>query len=222
MSRPAARSTPPARQSEDKDLFTSLSRVLTSSAAFAAMTPVEMRLYISLAVRHTGKNNGQIVLGSRDAAEDVGCNRKTAMAAFLRLEELGIIVRRYKGKLLKDDKGNISGASERRASEWELTDFHTWEGDEMVPASRTYTDWSPKAQAIVPGSRSPTLPKPRAGAKKLAPPGARRASPKSGPTWNGTVWVHNGKRITPEQAEALEPSRRSGRAEPVEPGSVAF
>lgn len=211
--RPAAIATPVSQPSDEKDLFTSLSRVLTSSPAFALLTAVEVRLYIALAVRHTGRNNGQIVLGSAAASAEIGCSKPTVLAAFHRLEQLGLVIRRYKGKLLPGANGKISGGSERRASEWELTDFHTWNGDEMVPAARTYTDWCPKAQAIVPGKRSKSLPKPRAGASKAKPATRVPSRPKSP--------IRRPASVSPTSASSAPP--RSQRSEPTipEPASAA-
>lgn len=214
MSRSRVEDTPIAQPSEGEDNFTSMSRVLTTSAAFATLTAVEVRLYLALAIRHNGYNNGEIVLGVAKAVEETGICRQKVMPAFHRLEELGLIVRRYMGKLLKDKQGRISGASEKRASEWEITDFHTWdapigtEDRRKIPAARTFADWSPSAQAIVPGSRSPDLPKPRTGATKVP------AKPRS--TTKARTAVKRPASVSATKAAPSTPSR-SQRSEPAIP-----
>lgn len=169
MTRSRLQTTPVQPPSPDKDTFISLSRALMTSPAFSALKPLEARLYLALIVRHDGYNNGKIVLGVRDAAKELSVSKTTILPAFNRLVELGLIVRKVKGEIYLDTNGKVSADSERKASEWEITDYNTWEGDKQIEAKRTYLDWSPEAQAIVAGSRPKNLPKPRMNGTKITP-----------------------------------------------------
>lgn len=154
MTRPRNDNTPVPEVREGEDAFTQLSRALTTSPAFATLTAVQMRIYLAIAIRHNGYNNGQIILGVAKAVEETHISRRPVMAAMNRLEELGLVIRRCKGKLLKDENGRISGASQKMASEWEVTDFHTWnapmvaEDRQKVPPSRLFLRWSVEKQAL--------------------------------------------------------------------------
>lgn len=214
MTRPRIENTPIPQPIEGEDNFTSISRMLASSAAFGTLTPVEMRIYLAIAIRHNGFNNGQIVLGVAKAVEETGICRQKVMPALRRLEDLGLIVRRYMGKLLKDKEGRISGASEKRASEWEITDFHTWDKPigskdrKMISASRNYADWSPEKQEIVPGHWSKNLPKPRAGASASKPKSATRvpSKPKSPIRRPASVSATKPAPSAPSRSQRSEPA----------------
>lgn len=172
MSRSRLETTPIQQPSPEKDNFTSFSRVLTTSPAFNELKGIELRLYMALAIRHDGYNNGKIVLGARDAAKELRVSKNTVLPCFRRLVELGLIIRRVKGEIYLDKTGKVSADSERIASEWEITDYNTWEDTTQVPAKRTYMDWCPKTGQIVEGSRPKNLPKPRMNGTTITPPPA--------------------------------------------------
>lgn len=70
---------------------------LLDSDAWQSLKPAEIALYIALAKRYFGKNNGKISMSVRQAARIVHIHRDTAMKAFTTLEDRGFIKAIIKG-----------------------------------------------------------------------------------------------------------------------------
>jgi hypothetical protein len=64
------------------------------------LTPFERDVLWLLIRRHNGKNNGDISLGAREAAEWYGYGKTTANDALRHLEETGFISAVHKGHLV--------------------------------------------------------------------------------------------------------------------------
>lgn len=85
---------------------------LYDSSAFQALHPVPRALYLDMARKHNGYNNGSIAYSVRDACERLHIGDMTACRAFRALQQLGLIVCTRRGSL-----------KTRQSSEWKLTAF---------------------------------------------------------------------------------------------------
>jgi len=83
---------------------------LYDSAAFQALHPVPRALYLDLARRFNGHNNGCIAYSNREACHRLHIHPMFACRAFRALEQLGLIVCTKRGSL-----------KTRKSSEWKLT-----------------------------------------------------------------------------------------------------
>lgn len=170
MSRPKQEFTPVYVPKSDEDTFARVSHALLSSMVFMTLPASETKLYMNVVSRFSGTNNGLIVLGAREAAASTEMARNTVMRAFKELERKGFLIRRYMGEIIRGKDGLIGPECERLASEWEITDVHTYDGERAMPAKRTYLDFDPTAGnqdpgkgptgAIVAGLRSAMTPQP--------------------------------------------------------------
>lgn len=106
---------------------------LQATVAWATMRPGPRALYIELKRRFNGKNNGQIFLSHRDAAEALSVHRNTVGPWFRELEARGFI------RLTVGPHLGPSGIGE--ASVWALEELPTHDGK---PAGKAFTWWAEK------------------------------------------------------------------------------
>jgi hypothetical protein len=71
-------------------------------------------LYIEIAARYRGNNNGKISFSMREASRALHSNFRTALRKFRQLQQRGFIVEAVKG----------SYGGQRSASRWRLTEFN--------------------------------------------------------------------------------------------------
>ncbi len=71
--------------------FVALPHYMLRSPAWLSLSPVARSIYVELASRYNGSNNGRLVLSAREAAERVGCSKNTAARAVAELIEKGFI-----------------------------------------------------------------------------------------------------------------------------------
>ena len=89
---------------------------MLNTSAWQTLGVVARSLYIELASRYHGLNNGQIIFSVRQAAKALKTSKDTAARAFEELQRFGFIVVQKKGGFnLKELKG--------QATEWRLTEF---------------------------------------------------------------------------------------------------
>lgn len=80
--------------------------------AWAALSPVGAKLYIEIAKRYNGQNNGEISLSVREAAAAVRCDKDRAHEGLRELQDKGFICATTLGSFHR--KGG-------NATEWRLT-----------------------------------------------------------------------------------------------------
>ena len=95
--------------------FVQLPHFILDSAAFASLSPLAQALLVHLVRRYNGRNNGEIGLGHRKAADLCNVNKNTIKRGFDELEDRGFI------KALRRGGFNMKDPSTRRATEWRLT-----------------------------------------------------------------------------------------------------
>jgi hypothetical protein len=109
-----------------------LYRWMLKSAAWKSLSIVARALYVELANRYFGNNNGQIAYSVRQAAEEFKISKDTASRAFDQLQARGFItVGRKGGFNLKEHKG--------QATEWRLTEHPC---GEQTFATKEFTRWT--------------------------------------------------------------------------------
>ena len=126
--------------------FTKLEHWLLKTDAWRSLPPASRALYIELAQRYNGSNNGEISLSVREAARLIHVAKDTATKSFHELEAKGFIRR------------NVCGSfnwKEGRATTWILTE-HDLDGQ---TATKDFV--RPQSEKLKPGPRSGTkCPKP--------------------------------------------------------------
>ena len=84
------------------------------TAAWCALTAAARAVYLELAARYNGRNNGALALSARDAARRCNINKDTACRAFHELAEHGFIECVTPGGFSR---------KVRHATEWRLTQY---------------------------------------------------------------------------------------------------
>ena len=107
---PAARSNQPIEQ------FVMLRHSLLYSERYQSLPAVAQALYVRIAARYNGRNNGQIPYSARDAKKELHIGQYTAYRAFKKLREQDLIIRRKRGSFVRKTQ-------EAKASEWEVIEF---------------------------------------------------------------------------------------------------
>lgn len=110
--------------------FVQLRLALLDCPAWRALTAQERTVYVHLAKRYNGSNNGWLAFSVRDAAEECSISKNTAARAFLRLEELGFV-----------DCVTPGGFSRKtpHAAEWRLTAYPC--NRALLPGSMRFMKW---------------------------------------------------------------------------------
>jgi hypothetical protein len=121
---------------------------MLATPAWCALTPAARAVYIVLAARFNGFNNGSIGLSARDAARLCNINKDTATRAFRQLIDCGFIEAVTPGGF---------GRKVRHATEWRLTQYRC-DLSGALP-SKGFARWRPPIQNAVP-KQGPSGPKP--------------------------------------------------------------
>jgi hypothetical protein len=107
---------------------------LLQSPAWRSLPPTARALYIELARRYNGSNNGRISFSVREGADALHVGKDTAAHNLKILEERGFIVR------IK--RGAFSLKTSREASEWRLTE-HDQDAPHPNHATKDFMGWQP-------------------------------------------------------------------------------
>lgn len=103
---------------------------MMNTAAWRSLTPSQRSIYIEIAARYTGINNGYISLSVREAAALCHINKDTASRALKVLQERGFIEISAEGAF---------GHKKRHATEWRLT-IEDCDRSNTV-AKKTFANW---------------------------------------------------------------------------------
>jgi len=122
---------------------------LMATPAWKDLNATARAIYIEIAQRYNGTNNGFIVYGLREASRDLKIGTSTAKRTFDDLQAHGFIVAEQRGHFRW--KIDITGERHRPATEWRLTEYHN---DKTVAIESKYptkefTRWT-KIQNTVP------------------------------------------------------------------------
>lgn len=153
--------------------FLKLEHWLLKTPAWRSLVPASRALYVEIAQRYNGSNNGEMSLSVREAAHLIHVAKDTANKAFHELEAKGFIRR------------NVCGSFDwkrRHATTWILTE-HSFLDDE---ATKEFARWAPE--------NSERDPKARTNCPKRGSEGGRFRSigPASGPhlgSWSQSCTV---------------------------------
>lgn len=118
---------------------------MLESNAWAALSANARAIYVEIAKRFMGTNNGRIPHSVREAAASLHISTATASRAIHQLQELGFIVAVTKGAF---------SLKKRHATEWRLTEFAgDVPGSSLGVASKEFMQHgaSPKRRAYPPG-----------------------------------------------------------------------
>ena len=83
------RHNPKGRSTTER--FVSLPHYMLQSSAWLSLSPVARCVFIELAARYKGGNNGYLALSVRDAGERIGCSKDSAARAVADLTAKGFI-----------------------------------------------------------------------------------------------------------------------------------
>lgn len=117
-------------RSRRKQRFVKLDHWMLKGDAWRALTPQARALYVELAQRYNGSNNGEIALSVREAARALHIAKDTATRTFHELEAVGFIKRHVCGSF---------NWKLRHATTWVLTEFPL--GDD--PPTKEFARWRP-------------------------------------------------------------------------------
>jgi DNA-binding transcriptional MocR family regulator len=121
-----------------------------ATGAFQKLSGNAVKLLLLMAKWYYGQNNGRISFSVRQAADEVGCSRNTAMRLFHELQE--------KGFLKCTEQGGFSRKT-RHASTWQIN-ILPWQGSKQraqyarLPGARTETKLSQRLRPMRPNGRS--------------------------------------------------------------------
>ena len=121
---------------------------LLRSEAWQSLSPNARALYIEIAARYNGSNNGRIHFSIREAADVLGIGKNAAAKALAQLQERGFIVVAKRGGFNLRYKNQM-------ATEWRLTEFSCDITNTF--ASKNFLRWSPEKHFTVP-VRGQTVP----------------------------------------------------------------
>ncbi len=120
-------------RSKKGDRFVKLEHWMLKMPAWRALSPAARAIYVELAQRYNGSNNGEISMSVREAADCVNIAKDTASKAFHELEAKGFTRRHICGSF---------NWKRRHATTWVLTEFALSE----TPATKDFARWSPKSE----------------------------------------------------------------------------
>jgi len=123
------------RRSKGGARFVALYHWLLNSAAWRDLDAVSRCLYVELASRYMGQNNGRIPYSVREGAAELRVSKATVSRALQCLVDHGFIKPTMKGHF--DFK-------KRHATEWRLTQYD-YEGQ---IATKDFMRWSPPAGSL--------------------------------------------------------------------------
>jgi hypothetical protein len=105
----------PPKQSER---FVRLRHSLLNSTAWQSLPLAPRAVYVEMARRYNGKNNGQIPFSTRDGAEVLPISKDTVGRALKLLEQRNLAVCRSRGSFDRKTR-------EAKAPEWELPEYNS-------------------------------------------------------------------------------------------------
>ena len=111
--------------------FFALQHQMMNSKAWQSLTPQEVAVFLRVAYRFHGANNGELALSARDAAKEANVSKTTACKALQSLCEKGLL------KLVVKGGYSTNGG---KATTYALTCLPIKKGK---PASREYQNWEP-------------------------------------------------------------------------------
>lgn len=111
---------------------------MLNTPAWKSLSGSAIAVYLELASRYNGVNNGDLHLSAREFIQGRQCSRQTATRAIAELVDRGFIeVTRDSGFNMKDRR--------RQARTFRLTVFFC--DLTKSPASRAFTKWTPKSSS---------------------------------------------------------------------------
>lgn len=128
MRKRSGRGIDPSGRSKKTEPFVQLPHWVMESVAYRALTVGPRCLLAELQYLYNGRNNGQIFLSTRGAAELLHVTKETANAWFWALEETGFIHATARGS---------QSVKYRHATSWLLTQYRV--GD--TPPTKDFTRW---------------------------------------------------------------------------------
>jgi hypothetical protein len=118
---------------------------LLKSEAWGSLDVASRALLIELMFNYNGRNNGDILLGIRDAAVALHIGKNKVARAFLKLQTAGFIEPIVKGSFdwkISIEQGKPTG----RATRWRLNEFECHVTG--VRASKAFMDWRSTVQKV--------------------------------------------------------------------------
>jgi hypothetical protein len=131
--------------------YLSLRFWLLRSDAWKSLPAISRALYLELAARYNGSNNGRISYSVREGAEALSVTKDTTARYLKILEDRGFIV--------CTKRGAFSLKTTRDASEWRLTEYDS--DSPPAHASKDFMSWQPPepTQTTVQNSEHGTTPR---------------------------------------------------------------
>jgi hypothetical protein len=166
---------------------------MMETAAWQSLSGNQRAIYVEMAARYMGRNNGRISYSVRAAAEGLRIGKSTAARDLAVLRERGFIRPMKKGAF---------SLKVRHSTEWRLTE-HSCDVTPDYP-TKEFTRWSPEVQNTVPPLNS-TVPKAR--------PNDTRSE--TAPRKNGAQGTYSGP-VNPISANSRHPQRDTSKL----PGGV--
>jgi hypothetical protein len=102
------------RRKKHSERFAPLPHHVARSHAWRHLSANARCVWLELALRYNGQNNGEIPLSCREVADDLGISKNTAGKAFAQLVEVGLI------RMTADSSFNLKTKKARR---WRLTHY---------------------------------------------------------------------------------------------------
>jgi hypothetical protein len=106
---------------------------LMETAAWRSLNGNQRAIYVDMAMRYNGSNNGTIPYAVREAADVLHISKATAGRDLAVLEERGFVVPMTKGAF---------SLKQRHATTWRLTEFNCDVTDELP--TKNFARWSPE------------------------------------------------------------------------------
>jgi hypothetical protein len=113
---PSSADVIPFEPKPQSERFVMLRYSLLDSSAWQSLPSVAVDLYVKIARKYNGRNNGRIRYSVRDGAEALRASKGTASRELKRLQDGGLIRRVSRGSFNRK-------TGETTASEWELTEY---------------------------------------------------------------------------------------------------
>jgi hypothetical protein len=107
--------------------------------AWRSLSPNARALYVEIAARYNGSNNGRISFSVREAAKLLHISKSVAARTLVELQDRGFIV---------ITKRSAFSVKTKTATEWRLTEFSS--DLDGVFATKDFMRWSPEKQNTVP------------------------------------------------------------------------
>jgi DNA-binding transcriptional regulator YhcF (GntR family) len=138
------------RKKHIHERYVALRYWLLKSLAWNSLPPRAQALYIKIAMRYNGRNNGMISYSVREAARELGVAKDTGNRALWDLEKRGFII--------CTRRGAFSLKTTRDATTWRLTEFDADEmpGTVAKHATKDFMRWTPGEAESNPVPKSKT------------------------------------------------------------------